>query len=143
MFIFKPATSTQLNLSLLVVRVVTGLALAAHGYQKVFTSGMSTVAENFGNMGIPLAPLAGPFVSLLELIGGLALAAGLLTRPIALMLAIDMLIAALLVHRPNGFTGPGGMELTLLLAMGSTALALAGAGKFSVDAAIDAKVAQS
>lgn len=136
MSIFKPASAAQINLSLLVLRVATGLTLAAHGYQKVFTYGLSGVAESFGQMGVPLAPVAGPFVAILELVGGIAIAAGLLTRPVALMLAIDMLVAALLVHLPSGFFAPKGMELTLLLAAGSLAVAVAGAGEHSIDAAI-------
>lgn len=136
MSIFTPASAAQINLSLLLLRVATGLTLAAHGWQKVFTYGLSNVANNFGQMGVPLAPVAGPFVAILELVGGIAVAAGLLTRPLALMLAIDMLVAALLVHLPNGFFAPTGMELTLLLAAGSLAVAIAGAGEHSVDAAI-------
>jgi putative oxidoreductase len=136
MFLTAPATANQINISLLILRLITGLTLAAHGWQKVFSYGMSTIAGNFSQMGIPLASVTGPFISLLELIGGITMAAGLLTRPVAALLAIDMLVASLLVHRPNGFFAPTGMELTLLLASACAALAIAGAGAFSADAAI-------
>ena len=136
---FAPATATQMDAALLVVRVLTGIILAAHGWQKVFTSGMAGVADNFAKMGIPLASAAGPFVSMLELVGGIALVMGLFTRPIAFMVAINMLVAALLVHSPNGLTGRGGMELTLLLAAAAAALTLTGAGRWSADALLGSK----
>lgn len=59
---------------------------------------------------------------------------GLLTRPAAVALAIDMLTATLLVHLPNGFFMPMGVEFTLMLFGVAAALALAGAGAWSVDA---------
>jgi len=62
---------------------------------------------------------------------------GLLTRVFAALLAVNMLGALFLVHAPAGvFVGNGGYELVLLFAGAALALALAGAGKISADAAL-------
>ncbi len=65
-------------------------------------------------MGIPAA-LAAPVVTALDLVGGTALIAGLLTRVFAAPLAVDLLGAVLLVHVPAGIFGAsGGFELVLM-----------------------------
>ncbi|MGQ0641135.1 MAG: DoxX family protein, partial [Gemmatimonadaceae bacterium] len=87
--------------------------------------------------GAPFPALAAPLVTYLELVGGAALILGLLTRPVAAMLAVDMFMATILVHQRNGFSGQGGMEFTLMLFAGAVALVSAGAGALSVDAALD------
>ena len=111
--------------------------MAAHGWQKVFGYGLSGVAGSFGQMGVPMAGIMGPVIAILELAGGTAIAIGLLTRLLSMALAVDMLGAIVLVHLPNGFFAPKGIELALLfLAMFAT-LSITGAGAFSVDSALD------
>ena len=131
---FHPATSTQLSLGLLVLRVVTGLVFAAHGAQKVFVYGFDGVAGSFASMGIPLAAVAGPAVALVELLGGLALVAGLLTRLAGVGLAAVMLGATFMVHWSAGFFLPDGYAFVLTLFAAATALAATGAGAWSLDA---------
>ena len=71
------------------------------------------------------------------MLGGLALILGLGTRIAAPLLAVDMLVALVLVHLPNGFfVSNGGVELVLLLLVASVSLTLSGAGAYSVDARI-------
>lgn len=126
---------TSPAIGLLVLRLALGAVLIAHGAQKIFVYGFAGTSASFTQMGVPLADLAAPIVAIVELVGGVALALGILTRPAAVLVAIDMLVAILLVHLPFGiFIEDGGLELVLLLAGGALALAATGAGRFSLDA---------
>lgn len=88
-------------------------------------------------MGIPAAEVVAPAVAVLELGGGIALILGVLTRVLAALLALDMAGALFLVHAPAGvFAADGGYELVLLLAAAAFALALTGAGRYSLDRAV-------
>ena len=73
-------------------------------------------------------------VTLLELLGGLALILGLGTRIVGALLAIDMLVAMFTVHISNGFfVSNGGVELVLILFTAAVSFSLAGAGSLSID----------
>jgi putative oxidoreductase len=126
-------TPARVNLALLFLRVIAGLIFLMHGQQKVFDYGLSGVAQSFGQMGVPMAGVMGPFIALLELIGGAALIVGALTPVFAALLACDMFGAIVLVHLKAGFFMPQGFEFALSLLGASLALALAGAGEYSVD----------
>ena len=118
---------------LAVLRVIVGFAFLMHGWQKLFEMGIPGVTGFFGQIGVPAPAMAAPLVSFVELVGGALLLVGLFTRWAAIPLAIDVVVATLLVHLPNGFFGPMGFELTLVLFGATLALALAGPGAFALD----------
>ncbi len=137
--ITAPASRRQLNLALTALRVTTGAIFAAHGAQKLFVYGFAGVTGAFAQMGIPAAGVVAPLTALVEFLGGLALVAGLLTRLAGLGLAVNMLGAILFVHLKGGFFLPSGIEFALSLLGASVALALTGAGAFSLDALFAAR----
>lgn len=129
----------MLNLGLLVLRLVVGLTVAAHGSQKLFGWFGGPRIEGFssmlGRMGMrperPLAIVAG----LAEFAGGLAVALGLLTPIAALIMAGSLVVAIFAVHVPKGFWNQaGGYEFPLALLGGAVAVSLTGPGRYSLDA---------
>ena len=128
------STPRHQGIGIAILRVITGIVFAAHGYQKLFVYGMTGVQGAFTKMGAPMPMVTGPLVALLEFFGGLALIVGLLTRLAALGLAVDMLGAIMIVRLAGGFFMPKGFEFELMLFAASLAVAFAGPGSFATDA---------
>lgn len=120
---------------LLIGRIVLGVVFIAHGYQKLFVTGVDQIAGFFGSLGIPIPEFFAWLVSLTEFVGGIAVLIGLLTRYAATGLAITLIVAILTVKAKIGLIGsPGaGYELDLALLALSLALLLAGPGKLSLE----------
>jgi putative oxidoreductase len=128
-------TTTLATYGFLVLRVAVGIVFAMHGWQKLTVMGFGGVGGFFGMLGIPFPELAAIAVTLVELVGGIALIVGIGTRIAGALLAADMIVAMLLVHWPNGFfMDANGIELTLTLAAAAIFFALAGPGAISLDA---------
>lgn len=126
--------ASRLSLGLAVLRVAVGAVFLMHGAQKLFTFGIAGTTGAFAQMGAPLPEITAPLIAVLELAGGAALILGLLTPLVAALLALDMLVATVLVHLPAGFfAADGGYELTLTLFAASLALALTGPGAYALD----------
>jgi putative oxidoreductase len=125
----------QAEIGLGIVRIVAGIIFMAHGYQKFFAMGIPGVTAYFSGLGIPVPGVAAPLVATVELLGGFLLAIGFFARFVAVPLAVDMATAIAVVHAKNGFFGPKGIEFVLLLMTAAIAIAVAGSGAFSIDAA--------
>src|SRR5690348_4040080 len=129
-----------MSYGLLLLRLVGGLTISAHGAQKLFGwfggGGIRGTAGFFENIDfrppLLLALLAG-----LGEAGGLLFAAGFLTPLAALGMTIVMFNAIAVVHWSKGFfNGNGGLEFPLSLATIAIAVAATGPGRFSIDRAI-------
>ncbi|SDB80087.1 putative oxidoreductase [Raineyella antarctica] len=119
---------------LLVSRVILGIILVAHGYQKFAEWTLAGTTQAFAGMGVPLPAVSATFAAVVELVGGILLVVGAFTPIVGLLVFLDMLGAALLVHLSNGiFVGDGGWELVGAIGAGALALAATGAGRWSVD----------
>jgi putative oxidoreductase len=76
---------------LLLVRLYWGWQFLLTGWGKLHS--LAKVTGFFANLGIPFPALNAPMVSALEFVGGALLALGLASRPVALLLTADMLVA--------------------------------------------------
>lgn len=126
----RPAGSALL----LVARVVLGLILVAHGWQKFTEWTLAGTGQAFAGMGVPLPEVSAVVAAVVELLGGVLLIAGAFTSVVGIIVALEMVGAAVLVHITNGvFIDKNGWELVGAIAAAALALAVAGAGKWSVD----------
>ncbi|HVR43716.1 MAG TPA: DoxX family protein [Thermoanaerobaculia bacterium] len=119
---------------LAVLRIVTALLFMQHGTQKLL--GFPGGSEGGGPPLMSLIGLAG----ILELVGGLLIVIGLLTRPVAFILSGEMAVAYFMVHAPQGpwpLLNQG--ELPALYCFIFLYLAVAGGGVWSLDDAIARK----
>ena len=127
-----------LGIGLLLVRVVIGLIMAAHGAQKLLGwfggYGLRGTGEFFVQLGFQPGPAFAAAASISEITSGLLVAFGFL-GPIgpALMISV-MIVAAVTVHWEHGlFAMNNGIELPLLYGIGALGLALTGFGQYSLD----------
>jgi len=125
------------DLGLAILRVVLGVVFIAHGAPSIF-GGMEGTTAFMDSLGIPLPMVAAWAISLLEFLGGIALIAGFLVTPVALLLATHMMVGIVLVHAARGFyvLGPnanGGIEFNLVLTAALLMLVFGGPGVAAMD----------
>lgn len=134
---------SQLSTGLLVLRLALGAVFIVHGGQKLFVFGPSATAGMLTQMNIPAAGLIGPALAIVEPLAGAAVVLGLFTRVAGLAIAIDMAGAIATFHISRGFFVPAGIEFVMMNCAAGIALAMAGAGDYSVDHAIATRRASS
>jgi len=128
-----------MNIGLLLVRLVFGALMAAHGTQKLFGwfggYGLTGTGGFFDGLGFRPGRLFAAAAGLAETFGGLLLALGFLT-PLAAMAIVSVMVVAIgSVHWGHGlFAATNGVEVPLLYASAAAAIALVGPGAYSFDA---------
>ncbi|MEN8146846.1 MAG: DoxX family protein [Campylobacterota bacterium] len=128
----EPVLEKLQSVSLLFLRLI--LAYGFYEPAKNKWEDISSVAEWFGSMGIPLPTLNAYMAASTEALGVLLLTLGLATRLISIPLIIVMIVAIVTVHLGNGFSsGDNGFEIPLYYMLMLLVLVAHGAGKFSVD----------
>ena len=134
-----------MSFGILILRLAVGLTLAAHGAQKLFgwfggygLTGTGAFLEQLGfRPGRVQAAAAGS----VEFLGGLLLAAGLLTPLASAGVIAVMLVAAVSVHVKSGFFAQaGGYEYAFILGATAAALAFTGPGALSLDGVLGTSV---
>jgi uncharacterized membrane protein YphA (DoxX/SURF4 family) len=128
------------DLALLLSRLVLGVLFIVHGLQKYQAAGGLAEFEGFlSSMGnIPLPALTSQIVPALEVVGGVALIAGILSRVFALVLAGEMAVTGFLVKavnlgQPLVSTQGAGVELDLLFLTLLVTVLVFGPGRMSAD----------
>jgi putative oxidoreductase len=131
----------RMSIGLLVLRLVFGLYLCAHGAQKLFGwfggNGLTATAGFFENIGLRPGWLHARAAGFNEFAGGLLIAAGLLTPAGAMLLIATMVAAMITVHWVNGpFGTKNGYELNVMIMAAVFCAAGVGAGRWSLDHAL-------
>jgi putative oxidoreductase len=127
-----------MSYGLLLLRLVLGLTMAAHGSQKLFGwwggPGLRGMHGWLNSMRFRGGWLPVLLIVTAELGGGIALALGLVTPIAALGVVTAMMVAVWTVHKSKGFwNSNGGYEYNLLIVAAGAALAATGPGRFSLD----------
>ncbi len=144
------APRSQVDLALLLLRLA-GIGLAVfHGWPKLsaLVSGTSRFHEGLAAMGLPFPVALAWAAALAETVGGLLVTVGLFARVAAALCAVTMAVAAFSRHHahhyllgklglytvtPESAKAWGNPELALVYLLAFVAVALAGAGRFSLD----------
>ncbi len=121
------------DLGKLVLRVSVGVLILLHGIFKL-QNGVDGIAGMLGNHGLPALLAYGVYIG--EVVGPALVILGVFTRIGALLIAGNMLVAFLLAHMQELFSlgkmGGWALELQGMFLLGAIAIALLGAGRFSV-----------
>jgi putative oxidoreductase len=132
-------TSERQRIGLLILRLALGLIFVLHGWMNVVGGQESFLREMLAMVGWSPPDILIWSITGLELLGGLALMAGVFTREAAFLLAVEMVVAVVLFHLRQGFfivAVPNaplayGFEYHLALIGGLVCLVLAGPGGFA------------
>jgi putative oxidoreductase len=108
-----PATALR------VLRVVVAILLFIHGSYRLMSGGVAGFGGFLAGVGLPLGAAIAWAITIGEIVGTVALAAGVFVRPLALWFAAELTVGILLVHASDGWFvvggGRNGMEYSVLL----------------------------
>lgn len=139
----RPLPLPARDWALLLTRILIGVVMFAHGYQKMVINGIGRTTEGFEHLSIPLAIVSASFATVVEFAGSVMLILGALTPVMCGLQLVIMAGAAVFVHGANGiFVANGGWELVGVIGAGLLALAAVGPGRFSIDHLVRGRQAQ-
>lgn len=127
-----------------VLRIPTGIVLAAHGSQKLFGwfggYGLEGTGQFMASLGLEPGYLMALLAGSAEFFGGAGLLLGFLTRPAAAVAGLTMLVALFAAHWGKGFfMATHGIEYALVLTTICASLALMGGGNLAIDRVLERK----
>jgi putative oxidoreductase len=124
------------DIGLLLLRLILGVIMTAHGTQKLFGwfggYGLSATGQFFTMSGYPAGHAMAVIAGLTEVLGGLGLVVGLLT-PLAAAAVVGTMLNAVAMKWSGGFFAPKGYEYELLLTVAAAATTLTGPGRLALD----------
>ena len=129
--------------ALLAIRLVMGPMLAYHGYRKL-DAGVGKFVATVARDGFPLPELLARATIVIEFVGGICIALGLLSRLWGALITLQFALIVAHVKWHFGLLGPpgrgGGFELDLLYAVTAAAILIAGPGLLALDHLIGLEV---
>ena len=136
LFFGGPGTGTRFgDIGLLILRVGAGGLMAyAHGLSKVYSDGSIGIPDKLvggvRSMGFPAPTAFAWMAALTEFVGGILLALGLFTRPVAAALTFNMAVAAFVAHGKDPLSVK---EMALLYMLMFQLFIFTGAGRYGID----------
>lgn len=128
--------TSDVSIGYLLLRIFIGGVFILHGYEIVFTR-LAGFSSYVGKLGIPFSGIMGPVAAFSELLGGILLIFGLLTRIASFFLFCTMAVAVFIAHAADPFSVK---ELAVAYFFCVFMFMLKGGGKFSGDYAIFQKL---
>jgi len=131
--VFAPVTE-------LLIRLIAGGSLAVHGWQILFGN-IAGAARFFETVGFENGLFWAWVVGILEFVCGICLAAGLLTRLVAVPIIVFLITAIVTYHLENGYNWESrGIEFPLFWAIVVFHFLIRGGGAWSLDRAIGREI---
>jgi putative oxidoreductase len=128
------------NLAFTLLRIGAGIIVIPHGVSQLIGGNASFAQSALNQIGVSPSLLASYLIIYLELIGGVCLAVGFLSRVFAVALAVEMMWVAAIFWSNPGFSNPPGLfgefepwEFPLALAIVLLVISLHGSGPWSID----------
>jgi uncharacterized membrane protein YphA (DoxX/SURF4 family) len=137
MSLFRKITSTDAPASVILIRIAVGSVFLSEGIQK-FINPADVGAGRFAKIGLPSPEMLAPFVGSFEIVCGILVLIGLMTRFAAIPLIVVMLVAISSTKMPilseRGFWSMAHEARTdFAMLLGSVFLLIVGAGTWSID----------
>ena len=124
------------NAGLVILRVFIGGALLTHGWGKMF-GGLEQFTGFVASLGVPAPHVMAFLAAFAESFGAILLAIGLLTRPAAFLIVVNMAVAICVAHGGQPFSA---QEVAWLFLVPALFFLLKGGGKWSLDWLLSKKI---